>query len=587
MNKTVTVNIGGIVFHIDENAYERFKSYLESIRSHFTASEGRDEIMQDIESRIAEMFQEKIKDSKQVITLDDVDEVTVLMGRPEEFGEEKKAESKVDDHANASEPVKKRLFRNPDDKLIGGVCSGLASYFGIDPVWIRLIFAFAFFFYGSGFLLYFVLWFIIPSAETTAEKLQMKGEAINIETIEKNVREELEQVKKRINEMREGKKAGNIISRFFEAIIQLFRLFFLFIGKLLAVCFILIGFAVVFALFISLLAVFNIPGAHFPEFFNQLFPFSYQLGLAFFGVLLAIGIPFIMLAWYGAQILFNARKSSRAVKMGAFGLWISGLLICIFLGSYIARDFSERQSIRTSIILQQPNSKNLYLKLDKKSESEKEYEHWDDNEWNGNLRLSLMNDQLQSKDIQLDIVESNTDSFTLEQISYARGPSKKAAADHASRSNYAFAQSDSVLTFNPYFTIDKNAKYRAQRMQLILHVPKGGKVILDKSLRGFIYDIKNIQNVLDRDMLNRTWEMRNDGFNCVNCDGTESTIGGKGALEYGSRGRIRIDDNGVYIRGDNNDGISIDSNGIVISKNGKIKKIKKKGIHFNINDESN
>ena len=87
MNKTVTVNIGGIVFHIDENAYERFKQYLESIRVHFVGSDGRDEIMQDIESRIAEMFQERIKDQKQVITIIDVDEVTVIMGKPEEFGD--------------------------------------------------------------------------------------------------------------------------------------------------------------------------------------------------------------------------------------------------------------------------------------------------------------------------------------------------------------------------------------------------------------------------------------------------------------------------------------------------------------------
>src|SRR5580765_4586707 len=97
MNKTVTVNIGGIVFHIDENAYEKFKMYLESIRSHFTTADGRDEIMQDIEARIAEMFQERVKDTKQVITLTDVEDVTRLMGKPEEFEgtEEKHQEEKI------------------------------------------------------------------------------------------------------------------------------------------------------------------------------------------------------------------------------------------------------------------------------------------------------------------------------------------------------------------------------------------------------------------------------------------------------------------------------------------------------------
>src|SRR5436190_4784899 len=116
MNKTVTVNIGGIIFHIDENAYERFKHYLESIRSHFTGSDGRDEIMQDIESRIAEMFQERVKDLKQVITLTDVEEVTVLMGKPEQFGDEDSKEKEID---TTELRVKRRLFRNPEDKILG------------------------------------------------------------------------------------------------------------------------------------------------------------------------------------------------------------------------------------------------------------------------------------------------------------------------------------------------------------------------------------------------------------------------------------------------------------------------------------
>src|SRR5690349_12113363 len=141
MNKTVTVNIGGIVFHIDENAYERFKQYLEAIRVHFTGSEGRDEIMQDIEARIAEMFQEKIKEQKQVVTLADVEEVITVMGRPEQFsgtGESDGAEAEPS--ATTTVNVKRRLYRNPDEKMIGGVASGISAYFDVDPVWIRLAF---------------------------------------------------------------------------------------------------------------------------------------------------------------------------------------------------------------------------------------------------------------------------------------------------------------------------------------------------------------------------------------------------------------------------------------------------------------
>src|SRR5687768_5242916 len=143
MNKTVTVNLGGTVFHIDDNAYESLIKYLNTIKSHFNADQSRDEIMQDIESRIGEMFRDRMKDGREVITLNDVNEVTTIMGKPEEFGvdEEKSAAAA---EAATSVPVgrlKKRFFRDPDEKFVGGVCSGIAAYFNIDPVWVRLIFA--------------------------------------------------------------------------------------------------------------------------------------------------------------------------------------------------------------------------------------------------------------------------------------------------------------------------------------------------------------------------------------------------------------------------------------------------------------
>ena len=577
MNKTVTVNIGGIVFHIDENAYERFKQYLESIRMHFTGSDGRDEIMQDIESRIAEMFQEKIKDQKQVITLSDVDEVTALMGKPEQFGDEESKERETDP---AEIRVKRKLFRNPDDNLLGGVCSGISAYFNLDPVWIRIIFAVAFFFAGSGFILYLILWIVIPKAETTADKLQMKGEPITVSNIEKNVQEELEHLKKRVSSD-PGKKDGNIVTRIFEAIGQIIKLIFLFIGKVIALFFIFIGLVMGVVIFASLLAAFKVPGTQYPEIFNQIFPNGFQFGFAIIAAMLVVGIPFLMLAYFGARVVFNIKKSSRMVNMSALGLWLAAVCVCTILGVSIAKDFSEKQSIRKEIDLMQPAAKTLVLKVNKKSGDEKDYNLWDESEWNGDLRIS--DDQLQSRDIKLDIVESNSDSFELVQVCYARGSSKKLAADHATHISYTFNQEDSVLTFEPHFVIEKDEKYRAQKMQLILRVPKGGKVYLDKSLSGFIYDIKNVENIYDHDMLEHRWEMKEDGLNCLDCDGTESTIGGGFINIPGHNGaRVHINDDGVFIEGSNDEIISIDSNGVVIRKDGKIKRINKKNLHISV-----
>jgi len=577
MNKTVTVNIGGIVFHIDENAYERFKAYLESIRLHFTTAEGRDEIMQDIESRIAEMFQEKVKDSKQVITLEDVEEVTLLMGRPEQFNDS--------DNSNEEkqEPIiegktQKRLFRNPDEKVVGGVCSGIAAYFDIDPVWIRLIFAGALIFFGSGFLLYVILWIIIPQADSSVEKLKMRGEAVNVSSIEKNVQEGSKP------------KKDSFVSRFFEGVGTLFKYLFLFIGKLIAIIFLFIGLVIGVAMFFSILALFRLPGTHIPEFLRHVFPDGFQFGLAFICAVLLIAIPFLMLAYAGARMLFNIQKSSRVVGFTALGLWLLALVVCIILGIKVGSEFSEGSSVRQTMPITQPSTRSIVLEMENKSEGQGEkkyYDNWGNEDWNGEFFLKMKDGQLQSGDIHLDVVKSPTDSFQLVQILYARGASNKEASDRATHISYSLSQFDSIMKFNNRFMIDKDEKYRGQKVQLLLKVPVGAKVYLDPSLDGFIYDIDNVQNIYDNDMLGKNWLMTERGLTCIDCDGSENTIDGESVNFNGGNSRVKIDENGVFISGgDNGDEsfVKIDSTGVQIKSNGKTKKIKSDGdVNIEIN----
>jgi phage shock protein PspC (stress-responsive transcriptional regulator) len=583
MNKTVTVNIGGIVFHIDENAYERFKAYLESIRLHFTTAEGRDEIMQDIESRIAEMFQERISDGKQVITLSDVDEVTNLMGRPEQFseGEEKEESTKATSQSSDAkeEPVQdgptyKRLYRNPDDKVAGGVCSGIAAYFDVDPVWIRLIFAFFFFVYGSGFGLYILLWIIVPEAESSLDKLKMRGAPMNISNIEKNVREGSEQ------------KKQSLTSRIFEGFASLIKYFFLFIGKIIAVFFMFIGLVVGIAFCFSLLAIFRIPGTHIPEFVRHVFPDGFQFNLAFICAVLLLAIPFLMLAYAGAKMLFNIKRTNRVVGFTALGLWLGSLAVCLVLGVSIAREFSESTSIHQAIPVAQPAGKAIRLEAlgeRQNSRGNKYYDRWDKEDWDEDFFLTEKDGYLQSGDIHLDIVRSYTDSFQIEQINYSRGSSKKDAAERASHISYSLTQMDSVLRFNRLFQIDRQEKFRGQRVQLILKMPLGSEVYLDKSLDKFIYDVDNVKNILDHDMLGKNWRMTEKGLTCMDCSGEEATVGGSDDndtdidLSEGDH-HIQINDKGVVISGTDDEGkeafVKIDSTGVQIKSNGKLKKIK-------------
>jgi len=581
MNKTVTVNIGGIVFHIDENAYEKFKKYLESIRSHFTQSEGRDEIMQDIESRIAEMFQEKIKDSKHVITLEDVDQVTTQMGKPEQFGDED--EQAAEGHETDTHfTVKRRMFRNPDDKLLGGVCSGIANYFDIDTVWVRLLFVIPLLAWGSGIFLYILLWIILPEAKTTAEKLQMRGEKVNISNIEKNIKEEREYDKSRAAESGKdrGKKAGTAVGRIFEAIGEVIKFFFLFLGKLISIVFLFVGLVVVFCLVMSLFAFLGVPGTQYPEIWRLIFDSSTQFTFAYIGILLLVSIPFLMLAYLGARTLFNIRKGSRAVGLTALGLWLIGLGICLFIGIRVADNFSEKENVRNSMELIQPKNNKVVLEMVHTNNEEKDYGYGFGRNWKSDFDIKVTEENFISSNVSIDIVKSQTDSFELVEIFYARGNSKKAALENASKINYTYIQSDSVISLQRFFSIDKVDKYRAQKVQVLLKVPVGAEVFLDQSLSSYIYDIDNIQNIYDRDMLGRTWKMTSKGLSCVDCDGTESSIDGRRNFFYDDDGsHIRIDDSGVHISGPDGEQVAIDSNGVIIRDGKKTRvKIDTKGI---------
>jgi len=194
MKRTQTVNIGGRVFQIDEDAYERLNLYLSAVEMHFHSEQERKEIMGDIESRFSELFHEKITSYHQVITVQDVEAVIRVLGEPGVFvGEENDAGKQ----RFYSEPYR-RMYRDPDHRVLGGVCSGMGAYWHMDPVIIRILFLAAFFGFGAGLIIYLVLWIVIPPARTTAQKLEMRGEPVTFNNIGRFVKNEFHEVKKNI-----------------------------------------------------------------------------------------------------------------------------------------------------------------------------------------------------------------------------------------------------------------------------------------------------------------------------------------------------------------------------------------------------
>ncbi|MEO8086117.1 MAG: PspC domain-containing protein [Bacteroidota bacterium] len=571
MNKTVTVNLGGTVFHIDDNAYESLIKYLNAIKSHFSADQGRDEIMQDIESRIGEMFRERMKEGREVITLNDVNEVTSVMGRPEEFaGEEDKSSSASASQVN--EPVvklKKRFFRDPDEKFVGGVCSGIAAYFNIDPVWVRLIFACALIFYTTGFWIYILLWIIIPEAKTTADRLMMRGEPVTVSNIEKNVREELDALKERL---KDGPRATTAIGKIFETIGEVFKFIFLVIGKIITSFFVFIALIIAVTLLASLFGLVGAPFVHLPGFLHHMFNSTSQFSWIWFGSVLLIAIPALMIAYAGIRFLFNIKKKSRAVGFTALGIWLVALAIVMLSGMNVFREFSENDSFRKEVALQQPASKFIVLQTDESKNNESDYNYGGKYYRNidNDFYLESDGDKLISKSVQLDVVKSTTDSFSLVEIFYSQGESHKSAIDNASRISYSFTQTDSVMKFNRFFSMNKDDKWRAQKVQLLLRMPVGARVRFDESLRSLIHDVDNIKNIYDKDMINRTWEMTDKGLSCVDCDGSESTTSGNIEINGDdSDARVKIDENGVHITNDKGDKVVIDSNGVHVREGGK------------------
>ncbi|MGM0376976.1 MAG: PspC domain-containing protein [Bacteroidota bacterium] len=216
MKKVVTISIAGRSFYIDEDAYQRLDQYLRELENWSSGKEGGREMFADIEGRIRELFEEKVDPSTGVITPEMVDEISSIMGQPEDFsGETTEDSGRTKTGETSNIPPRRRLYRDLDDRVLGGVCSGIAAYFNIDRVVVRVLFALLpFLSFGAIIPIYIILWIAIPPAVTSAQRLEMRGHDVNISNIEKNIRNEYYDVKNRFRQSRAYKKGGEYWQRF-------------------------------------------------------------------------------------------------------------------------------------------------------------------------------------------------------------------------------------------------------------------------------------------------------------------------------------------------------------------------------------
>ncbi|MES2836911.1 MAG: PspC domain-containing protein [Bacteroidota bacterium] len=527
MNKTVTANISGLVFHIEEEAYLTLSNYLNAIKAYLKNSDALSEIISDIEARIAELFQQKLKTSKQVIVAEDVAEVIEILGAPEVFREDdgstttnNSSDKKEQENEVHNENRVRRIFRNPDEKILGGVCSGIASYFNIDPLWIRLSLVASFFIFGFGFLLYLILWIIIPEAKTAAEKLEMKGEKVNLKNIEKTIKDEFDDLKKRYDNPDSKDKVKNGIQSFFAALGNIIQYFFLALSKLIGAAFTVIGIILLIALISSFLGIndsihitsFGVESNYtISQFLDVIFVSSSHKLLAAVGLFLLIAVPLIMMIYGGIRIILKLKKKNKVVSIVSGLLWTTGLLICIYAAIILANNFKETATTKSvayvntykQIVLKTTNLENAYYQTELDDDDIKE------------LRENARN---LFQFAQLDIVKNDSNRVEIAIIKIARGENRKESFERAKNINYNYTQTDSILTFEPRFSLNKEDKWRVQNLKIKIKIPVGQQILLEKGMEQILHDVDNLQNTWDGDMPNRRWVMTERGLNCVDCD---------------------------------------------------------------------
>lgn len=604
MNKTVTINISGIIFHIEEDAFEKLSKYLNTIKGYFSSTEGGSEIMSDIEARIAEMLQTKINAVKQVVLMADVDAVIEAMGRPEEFAEgnsENYANTSEDNTAYSSEPIKKRMFRDPDNKAVAGICAGIAAYFDVDVVWIRLAMFLLIFFGGVSLWVYIILWIVIPEAKTTADKLAMRGEKIDINNISKTVKEEAEQLKKRMEKYGTNFRNHPDTRNFFDKLVDFFKEFIVLFSKFFVriVGLVLLFFGIVFMLgLMSTVFGFSVVGnnTEFNDWINLLFIDRSHYTLGLIGITLALGIPVLMMIYGGVKLLFRIHYSNRWLNLSAGLVWLAGFLIALYVGITTGKDFGNPGKIKAQIQVQQ--SDTVYLSLNPATnvkQNMKFYDHYEEDE---NLSIKYDrhshrnshrdNDYVIVKEgerkvivgyTSLNIVPSLTENFELYVIKKARGEDKRAAIDRAKVIEYKVSQTGNKITFDEVFTVAGEEKFRMQDVQVILKVPRNKVIHLDKSLEHFISDVENVTNTYDEDMVNRRWIMGPKGLQCIDCEGLDAE-----EVDVIEHPEPKFDPGKVQVNAHNAD-VKIDEEGIKIkSKDGDVN-INEKGIHIDTKEK--
>jgi len=616
MKKNISINISGIIFHIEEDGYESLRKYLDSINRYFGSFEDSSEILSDIESRIAEIFLSRLNEGKQVITLEDVNGLIATMGNVNDFkaaeeqeigdespkAEHSRQESKA--RPSAADNAHKKLFRDEKRKILGGVCAGLGHYFSIDPVWPRVLFALlvlgsygglflayiilwivipnsndlpddanikkmyrdpekkvlggvasgvaAFFgvdvtvirvlfivfvfLGGLGLLLYIILWIALPEAKSITEKMEMQGEPVTLSNIESTVKKSLNEKEEEESTLAKivlfpfrliatfitalGKILGPLVNVLVEFIRVVFGLVIFFIGLALLVSIVITGGILLGFFTTAILPDYwgggEIQGLSLPtEAIRNTFP-VWSMVAAFTVVL----IPSLAILLSGSSILAKRSLVNQPVSWVMLGLFVTSVLVLSFTVPKIVYSFKEEGEFKVEKTLAL-YGKTPILKL-----------------------KEVGMDNYNVTELNLKGYEGS--ELKLVQRFKSQGFSRKNGSENAQMVTYAVLEQDSSIVFDSNITFKKDAKFRAQRLEMDLFIPYGQTFLVEEDLWRIIEnDYRDYDGYRDSNM-NKIWKMTDHGFECTNCSEPTETKQLQLNDQYGFKDFSEIEMTGIF-----------------------------------------
>jgi len=534
MNKTVSINLGGFFFHIDEDAFQKLNRYFDAIKRSLSP-DGKDEIMGDIESRIAELLSEKLKNDKQVVSIREVDEVIAVMGQPEDYRideDDKEPFAKAGADYNHTYTKSKKFYRDEENGKISGVSAGLGHYFRIDPLWIRIIFILSLFVsFGTSIFIYLLLWILIPKAITTTEKLEMTGEPINISNIEKKVREEIYNVSERFQNVDYDKigqnvksgaeKIGNGAST---AVLAILKGLAKVIGALITVFSALALGGLVITLIAALFSSTLVHSQWYPTFTSMNYTDAPMWLLAVIGFF-TLAVPFFALFLLGLKILVdNLRPVGQLTRYTLLAIWIISVSAAIYFGMVQSAEFgNEGKTVsKQEIIL--PDGETLNIKFRYNEYFTKSLDHNYDFSFKQD---SLGNEVIYSNDVRFYVLKTDARRPYIQIEKIAEGGTMQKARKSAENIKYNFKIQGNNLILDNYLLTGTDAKFHRQRVEIFLYLPEFTTFQPDKSLQ-YYDDTDNDFFDLWFDGDDYIYQMDKNKVNCLNCVAHENEGGDNG-----------------------------------------------------------